>query len=121
MMTKTRISVYVGLIAIPKDQHDLPKHSERWLPKYNPDDPITAKEHVKQFMLSLKLEAVQHEYEVCKLFPFTFMGKDTTWYFTVADGSITTWESFDKLFIKMYGEDKTKASLIVELSNIRIN
>lgn len=58
----------VGPIAIPGDQHDLQKHSERWLPKYNPYGPIIVEEHVKQFMLSLKLGVVQNEDQVCKLF-----------------------------------------------------
>lgn len=92
-----------GPIVIPRDQQDLPKHYEKWLPKYNLDGPITAKEHVKQFMLSLKLGEIQHEDQVCKLFLFTFGGKDTTWYFTLVDGFITSWEIFEKQFIKKYG------------------
>lgn len=85
------------------------------------DGPITVEEHVNKFMLSLKLGVLQHGDQVCKLFPFTIKGKATTRYFTLVNHSITSREIFEKQFIKKFGEDKTKASLIVEISNIRMN
>jgi len=35
--------------------HPLPKHPEIWLPNFNPDDGLLAKEHLHNFMLSINL------------------------------------------------------------------
>ena len=50
-------------------QHPLPKHPEKLLPKFDPNNDVTLKDHIKQFMLSLRLMDVQHEDVVCRLFP----------------------------------------------------
>lgn len=110
----------VGPISIRGDEHELPNHFKGWLPNYYIDGPITIEEHVKQSMLSLKLGAVQHEDKFCKLFLFSFEGKSISWYFKLDDGPIISWEVLKKTFIQKYGEDKTKESLIFELSTIRM-
>ena len=42
-------------IAIPSAEHPLPKHPEKLLPKFGPDNDVTPEDHIKQFMLSLRL------------------------------------------------------------------
>ena len=55
-------------------------------------DAISAiRDHIKQFMLSLRLFDVQHEDVVCSLFPYTFVGQASTWFFSLAAGSIASW------------------------------
>jgi len=61
-------------VAIPGAQHPLPKHPKNLLPKFDPDNNVTPKDHIKQFMLSLRLMDAQHENVVCSLFPYTFVG-----------------------------------------------
>ena len=60
------LAVDVGVV--PRIQHALPKHPEKLLPKFDPDNYVTPEDHIKSFMISLKLLDVQHEYVVCRLF-----------------------------------------------------
>ena len=89
------------------DQHRLPKNPKKWLPKYNPDDKITVEYHIKTFMQEIRLRNVIHEHVVCRLFPYTFEGRDSTWYFSLEVGSIPLWYEFAVLFTQKFGDDKT--------------
>ena len=42
-------------------QHTLPKHPEKLLPKFDPDNDVSPEDHIKQVMLSLRLMDLQHE------------------------------------------------------------
>jgi hypothetical protein len=99
--------------------HDFPKHSEKFLPKYDPDTKESQEDHVSKFMLAVSLMVVEHEYVVCILFPFTFEGKTSTWYFPLPQGSITNWNEFKTKFLKNFGEDKTPTTLVLELSKLK--
>jgi len=57
---------------------------------------------------------------VCRLFPLTFEGRASTWYFSLVQGSITNWGEFNKVFLDKFGEDKTPALLALELSRIKM-
>ena len=63
---------------------------------------------------------VEHEDVVCRLFPYTFEGKASTWYFSLTAGSITSWNKFDLTFMNKFGDDKTPAALVLELSRIHM-
>ena len=60
------------------DQHRLPKNLEKWLPKFNPYDKIHVEYHIKYFMQAIGLKNITHEDVVCRLFRYTFEGKDST-------------------------------------------
>jgi hypothetical protein len=45
----------VDVIAIPSAQHPFLKHPENILPKFDPDNDVSPEDHIKQFMLSLRL------------------------------------------------------------------
>lgn len=62
----------VGAISIPGAQHPLPKHPEKLLPKFDPDNNVRPEDHIKQFLLSLRLMNVEHECVLCRLLPYTF-------------------------------------------------
>ena len=64
---------------------------------------------------------VQHEYVVYHLFPLTFEGNSSSWYFSLVQVSITNWVEFIQDFLDKFGEDKTPASLALELSCIKID
>jgi hypothetical protein len=49
------------VVAIPKTQHPLPNHTEKWLPKFDPDSKQSAEDHIKKFMLVFRLRNVEHE------------------------------------------------------------
>ena len=107
-------------VAVPGVQHPLPKHPEKVLPKFNPDSKEPTEDHVKKFMLAVRLLDVEHEDVVCRLFPYTFEGKASTWYFSLTAGSITSWNEFDLAFTNKFEDDKTPAVLVSELSRIRM-
>ncbi|CAF4166785.1 unnamed protein product [Adineta steineri] len=86
-------------VAVLRAQHPLPKHLENFLPKFDPDNDISPENRIKQFMLSLRLLVVQHEDVVCILFPYTFVGHASTWFFSLAPGSISSWQQFKTAFI----------------------
>jgi hypothetical protein len=70
------------VVAVPGAQHPLPKHPEKWLPKFDTYSKQIAKDHIKKFMLYIRLRNVEHEDVVCRLFPYTFEGNASTWLFS---------------------------------------
>jgi hypothetical protein len=60
------------VVAIPGPQHPLPKHLEKWLTKFDTDSKQIAEDHIKKFMLDIRLRNIEHEDVVCRLFPYTF-------------------------------------------------
>ena len=69
-MATNRPWLVADVVAIPGTQHPLPKHTEKLFPKFDPDNDITTEDHIKQFMLSLRLLDVQHEDVVCRSLHF---------------------------------------------------
>jgi hypothetical protein len=63
-MAANRPWLVVDVIAVPRAKHPLPKHPKKLLLKFDPDNDVTPEYHIKQFMLSLRLLDVQHEYVV---------------------------------------------------------
>lgn len=100
---------------VPNEQHPFLKHPENLLPKFDPDNDVTPEDHIKQFILSLRLMDVQHEDEVCILFPYTFVGQASTWFSSLATGSIASWQQFETAFLSQFGDDKTYGVLLLEL------
>ena len=68
--------------------HDLLKHLERVLPKFDLGKGILVEDHLKSFYISLALLNVEHEDVVCRLFPYTFEPKACSWYFSLKANSI---------------------------------
>jgi hypothetical protein len=58
---------------------------------------------------------VQHEYIVCRLFPYTFKNSASMWYFNLPVGSITSWTKFQKDFLDKFAEETTTGALMAEL------
>ena len=75
---------------MPRLQHNLPKHPDKLLPKFDPDDKGLAENHIDKFILVVQTMNFQHEDVVCQLFPLTFEGKDAVWYFSLTQGFITS-------------------------------
>jgi hypothetical protein len=71
------------VVAVPGPQHPLPKHLEKWLTKFDSDSKQIVEDHIKKFMLDIRLRNVEHEDVVCRLFPYTFEGNASTWYFAL--------------------------------------
>jgi hypothetical protein len=70
------------VVAVPGPQHPLPKHFEKWLPKFDSDLKQSTEDHIKKFMLVVRIQNVEYKDIVCRLFPSTFEGSASTWYFS---------------------------------------
>jgi hypothetical protein len=102
-------------VAIPGRVHNLPRHPEKLLPKYDPETSGLPEDHIKKFILAIRLMNVQHEDVVCRLFPYTFENSASTWYFNLPVGSITSWTKFQKDFLDKFAEETTTGALMAEL------
>lgn len=99
--------------------HPLLAHTEKWLPKFNPDDGLPAEEHINNFMLSINLNEVVEEDILVRLFPYTLQGSGGSWYFSLPSGSINILDAFQEQFITKFGDDKSTSTLINDLSNLK--
>ena len=107
-----------GAVLMPAPLNQLPAHPEKWLPKLNPEAGMLAEEHINNFMLSINLNGVINEY-VVRIFPYTLQGAAGSWYFSLPYGSITSWDIFQDQFLTKFGDDRSTATLINDLSNLR--
>jgi hypothetical protein len=55
--------------------HEMPRKFDKLLPKFDPDKPGSPEDHVNNLFLAIHLLGVQHDDVVCRLFPYTFLGK----------------------------------------------
>ena len=108
-------------ISIPSAQYPFPKHPENIIPKFDSDNNVLPEDHIKRFMLSLRLMNVEHEDVVCRYFSYTFVGKVSMRFFSLAARSITSWQQFKTSFITQFGDDKTNGIMFLELSQMKIN
>ena len=111
----------IDVIAILGPTHPFPKNPQKLFPKYDPNDDVLPKYHIKQFMNSLNLMNVEHEDVVCTLFPHTLQGKATKWFFNLAPGSITSWKKFEEAFMEEFSVEETPGILPLDLLGIRMN
>lgn len=65
----------VDSILVPSAHHPLSKHPKNRLLKFDLDNDVLLEDHIKQFMISLRLMVVEHEDVFCRLVPYTFVGK----------------------------------------------
>jgi hypothetical protein len=49
------------VVVVPRPQHPLPKHPKKWMPKFDPDSKKSTKDHIKKFMLSIRLSSVENK------------------------------------------------------------
>ena len=61
--------------------HPLPKKTERWLPKFNPEDWLLTEEHLHNYMLAINPNEEVEEEVVVRLFLHTQIGSIGYWYF----------------------------------------
>lgn len=111
----------IDALPIPGPLNPLPKHPEKILPQFDPDDNILLENHINKFMISMNMMNVQHEDVACMLFYFTLQGKALSWFFNLPLGSITSWKQYENAFINQFGDDKTSRTLLLEFSKLNIN
>ena len=105
---------------MPAPLHSLPDAREKWIPKFNLDDGTQVEEHINNIMLAVNLKGVTEHDVVVRLFPYTLQGSAGSWYFSLPSGSITSWTTCQEQFLTKYGDDRSLAMLIYDLSNLRI-
>jgi hypothetical protein len=108
------------VVSVPSVQHPLTRNPHKFLLKYEPNYNDLGYDHIKWFILALRQKSVQHEDVVYRLFPYTFEGKSSTWYFSQQPQSIKSWNQFEIAFIEKFGDRKTLEVLVMELSNMKM-
>ena len=88
------------------------------LPKFDPEKGIYVEDHLKIVYLTLNILNIEHEDVFCRLFPYTFDPRASSWYFSLQDNSIADWDGFEKVFIRKFGNQKTVATLMKESSSM---
>jgi hypothetical protein len=84
----------LDVIAVLGGVHPFPKHPEKFLSKFNPDRKDSTEDHIKKYILVVRLLNFKHEDVMCRPFPYTFEGKSSTRYFSLSQASITRWNIF---------------------------
>ena len=82
--------------------HNLARHLEKLLLKFDLETYRFLEDHIKKFILAIRLMNVQHEDVVCRIFPYTFENLASTWYFNLLVGSITSWIKFQKKLLDKF-------------------
>ena len=108
------------VVFVPTKQHKFPKNTEKWIPKFNPDERSPVEDHIKTLMQSIRLRNIVHEDVVCRVFHYSFEGQDSTWYFSLDSGTINSWDEFKNPFLQNFGDDGTPEDLVMDLSSLRI-
>ena len=55
-----------------------------------------------------------------RLFPYSFEGQASTWYFVLEVTSINYWKQFEASFLQKFRDDSTQEDHVIELSSLRI-
>lgn len=84
------------------------------LPKFYPDKLGPPKDHIKKFILIVRLINVLHEDVVCYLFPYTVENKASTQYFNLPVGYITNWNVFEREFVTKFVDERTQTTIVLE-------
>jgi hypothetical protein len=108
-------------VAILGRVHKPPWHPKKLLPKYDLETSELPKDHIKEFILVIRLMNIQHEDVVRRRFPYTFENSASTWYFNFPVGSITSWTKFQKYFLDKFTEENTMGALMDELFAATMN
>jgi hypothetical protein len=58
--------------SIPRLLHDMLKHPETFLPKFDLEKKDSVEDHVKKFLSAISLQNIRYEDVVCRLFPRMF-------------------------------------------------
>jgi hypothetical protein len=69
--------------------HNFPKNPERISPNFHPNKSCAPKDHIKNIYLNVRIMKIENEDVVCRLFPYTFKNKASTWCYSFLVGSIT--------------------------------
>jgi hypothetical protein len=109
------------VVVVPRQEHPLPKHLEKWLPKFDPYLKQSTEDHIKKFMLVAILWNVKQEDVVFRLFPYTFEGNPSTWYFSQQPHTIVSWFKFETCFLEKFRDDKSSRVLLMEHSSLKMN
>ena len=88
--------------------------------KFDPKKGVSTEDNLIFFYIALNILNVEHEDVVCRLFPYTFNPRESSWYFSLQDKSIANWDGFEKVFISKFGDRKTIAALMKELMSMRM-
>jgi hypothetical protein len=102
-------------LVLPRRSHHFPSHPKKLLPKFDPETSGLPEDHIKKFILAIRLMNVQHEDVVCRLYPYKFKNSTSMWYFNLPVGSNNSWTKFHKYFLDKFPEEMTIGTLMAQI------
>ena len=82
--------------------HELPRKVVAILPNFDGEGNITTLEHIIKYESILCLLNITYEDVVCRLFPFTFEGKVSYWYYFFPIHTFHGWSDFKRVLQSAY-------------------
>ena len=99
--------------------HEIPRKTISFLPKFNSEGNITTLEHIRKYEFVLHLLDIQYEDIICNLFPFTFEGKVSKWYYVLPINTIHGWSDFKRIFQSAY-DNYNATDIYLDLDEIQV-
>ena len=89
-------------------------------PKFDRGKGVSSEDYLNFFYLVVNLLNIEHGDFLCILFLYTFDPRASSWYFSLQANSIENWDGFETVLISKFGNQKTIATLMKELSSMKM-
>ena len=99
--------------------HPLPSSSRKNIPKFTGDGKVTVDEHIRAFFTAINILGVSHEDVVVRLFVETLTEAAADWFYYLADGSITNWNTMRVAFEDRFKSVENEYALLVQLTSVK--
>jgi hypothetical protein len=80
--------LFDDVVDLPRIQHEIPKHPEKFLPTFDPEKNDSFENYIKNILSVVRLQIIHHDDFVCHMFPLTFEENESTWYLALEEASI---------------------------------
>jgi hypothetical protein len=101
--------------------HNMPDKFEKWLPKFSRNNVITAQDHLSSFYNVLGIHLVPNESEdvVMKLFSISLEENARSWFNSLPEKSIKSWQAFHDAFMKRWAIRKDGRLFLTQFHEIK--
>lgn len=98
--------------------HPLPSSSQKNLQKFSGDGKFSTDKHIKYFFVAINILRVSHEDVAVRLFVETLIEVTVDWFYHLANGSITSWDTMRTDFEARFKIDEDEHALLAHLTSM---
>jgi hypothetical protein len=101
--------------------HNMPDRFDKWLPKFSGNNVITIEEHLSSFYDAFEHHPIPNEHEdvVMKLFSISLEENARSWYNSLPEKSIKSWQAFHDAFMKIWVIRKDGRLMLTQFHEIK--